>query len=382
MAKSRVKRIFRRNWKQGRYRYAIMGLAVALALSITFVFTSRPLQAPQGLTADPTSGMLLYEVPTNTNPTALANDLKAKGLISFPRAFRLFLRVTRRDRQIKAGFYYVHARNSITEIAWLLTSGKLATRTITIPEGRVSWEIYGILKNRFALDSVVFDSLVRSPAFARELGLEAPGLEGYLFPETYVLPWKVSEREILRVLVRRFQTVVNQIHPRSPVVDRFGLHGWVTLASIVEEEAAVGSERKLIAGVFYNRLLQNWSLGADPTVRYAVHKLTGRLTFNDLNINSPYNTRRFAGLPPGPISNPGRNALLAALNPAETEMMFFVAKDDGSRSHFFSRDNSTHVRYKSTAADNRRNRANPPIAPISANSTAQSDKTSILPPTP
>jgi UPF0755 protein len=135
------------------------------------------------------------------------------------------------------------------------------------------------------------------------------------------------------------------------------MNGWVTLASIVEKEAGVPSERPLIAGVFYNRLLQNWSLGADPTVRFVLRKLTGPITVKDLNVNSPYNTRRFTGLPPGPICNPGKGALLAALNPANTEMMFFVAKDNGSRQHFFSKNNTEHIRYKSVAAENRKNRA-------------------------
>lgn len=362
-----------RTWKQGRKRYVLMVLPLLMGAWVAFMLTSRPFSAPRGLTADSASQALLYEVPPNANPGSLAKDLYAKGLIQFPKAFRLFLRLSGRDRQIKAGFYTVKPRNSVLEMAWLLTSGKLATRTVTLPEGKATWEVYSILKSRFDLDSVVFDSLVRSPGFARELGLNAPGLEGYLFPDTYVLPWKVSEREILRILVKRFQHVTSRMRPVSPVIDRFGVNGWVTLASIVEKESAVGSERKLIAGVFYNRLLQNWSLGADPTVRFALRKLTGPLTVSDLAINTPYNTRRFAGLPPGPICSPGRHALMAALHPEETEMMFFVAKDDGSREHFFSKDNTEHVRYKGVAAENRRKRS--AFRPVSNPAHLATDKT-------
>jgi UPF0755 protein len=347
----------RKSWKQGRKRYVLLALPLVLAGVIAFLLTSRPISSPHGLIVDPATQTLLYEVPPNIRPSALAADLYAKGLIDFPRTFRLFLRVTRRDRQIKAGFYTVKQRNSVMEMAWLLTSGKLATRTFTIPEGKASWEIFGILKKRFLLDSATFDSLVFSPGYARELGINAPGLEGYLYPDTYVVPWMVSEREILRIMVRRFQEVAESLKPVSPVTDRYGMNGWVTLASIVEKEAGVPSERPLIAGVFYNRLLQNWSLGADPTVRFVLRKLTGPITVKDLNVNSPYNTRRFTGLPPGPICNPGKGALLAALNPANTEMMFFVAKDNGSRQHFFSKNNTEHIRYKSVAAENRKNRA-------------------------
>jgi UPF0755 protein len=356
-ALKRRKKVSRKSWKQGRKRYFLLALPLVAAGVIAFLLTSRPMTSPHGLLVDPATQTLLYEVPPNIRPSALAADLHAKGLIDFPRTFRLFLRVTRRDRQIKAGFYTVKSRNSVLEMAWLLTSGKLATRSFTIPEGKASWEIYGILKKRFDLDSVTFDSLVNSPGFARELGINAPGLEGYLFPDTYVVPWKVSEREILRVLVKRFQEVAESMHPVSPVTDRYGINGWVTLASIVEKEAGVPSERKLIAGVFYNRLLQNWSLGADPTVRFIHRRLTGPLTVKDLNVNSPYNTRRFTGLPPGPICNPGKGALLAALNPEDTEMMFFVAKDNGSRQHFFSKNNTEHIRFKSVAAENRRSRS-------------------------
>lgn len=351
---SLAKRIFRRTWKQGRKRYVLLGLPLITCLWVTYLLTSRPHREAHDLPRDTNTGQMLFEVPVHATPQGLAKELHAKGLIAHPLTFRLFLRATGRDRQIKAGFFAVKPRNSVLEMSWLITDGKLATRTITIAEGKASWEIYGILKQRFGLDSLTFDSLANSAAFARELGLDAPGLEGYLFPDTYVLPWKISEKEVLRLMVKRFQAVVEQIHPHSPVTDRYGIHGWLTLASIVEKEAAVPSERKLIAGVFYNRLLENWSLGADPTVRYSVKKLTGRLTYSDLNVNSPYNTRRFAGLPPGPICNPGKGALLAALNPLQTDMMFFVAKDDGSRTHFFSRDNTEHVNYKGLAAENRR----------------------------
>jgi UPF0755 protein len=370
-----------RSWRQGRKRYVLLVLPLLIGAWVAFMLTSRPFSAPQGLTADAAGHALLYEVSPNATPASLAKDLHAKGLIQFPRAFRLFLRLSGRDRQIKAGFYTVKRRNSVMEMAWLLTSGKLATRTVTIPEGKASWEIFGILKSRFSLDSLVYDSLVRSPGFARELGLNAPGLEGYLFPDTYVLPWKLSEREALRILVKRFQNVTSSMRPVSPVIDRFGINGWVTLASIVEKESAVGSERKLIAGVFYNRLLQNWSLGADPTVRFALRKLTGPLTVKDLAISSPYNTRRFAGLPPGPICSPGRHALIAALHPAETEMMFFVAKDDGSREHFFSRDNPEHVRFKAVAAENRRKRAPSRLTNPEPVSAVASDKTQTVPKT-
>jgi UPF0755 protein len=232
----------------------------------------------------------------------------------------------------------------------------MATQMITIPEGKASYEIFSILKAKFPLDSLRFDSLVHSPDFARACNLKSPDLEGYLFPETYVLPWKVTERDVLKVMTRRFLAVEKEFDLTSPMYVKYGQRGWVTLASIVEKEAAVPAEQEPIAGVFYNRLTQGWSLGADPTVRFAKRKPTGPLLVSDLNCDSPYNTRKFPGLPPGPICNPGRGALRAALRPMQTDKMYFVAKDDGSREHFFSVDNTDHVRFKDVAAENRKKR--------------------------
>jgi UPF0755 protein len=212
----------------------------------------------------------------------------------------------------------------------------MATQTVTIPEGKTVWEIYAILKRHFPLDSVRFDSLASSPEFAQSLELDAPTLEGYLFPDTYVLPFRIQEKDILGLMVERFQEIAASLPGDSEVIRHYGTHGWVTLAAIVEKEAAVNSEQGLIAGVFFNRLRLGWTLGADPTVRFVLRKMTGPLYATELNINSPYNTRRYAGLPPGPICSPGHKALKAALHPEKTEMMFFVAKDDGTRAHYFS----------------------------------------------
>ena len=296
---------------------------------------------------------ILYEVRKKMSVGAIAKDLQAKHLISHPLAFRYFVKLTGQEKKIRSGFYFLPQNNSVLEMTYLLTTGKMATRSVTIPEGVTSWEIYSILKRYYPIDSLSFDSLVHAPDFTKSLGIEAPSLEGYLFPETYALPFEINERQILTHLVGGFTKATNAMNKESEVIRKYGVNGWVTLASIVEEEAAVSSEQSRIASVFYNRLVQGWSLGADPTVRFILKKPTGPLFVSDLNVNSPYNTRRFTGLPPGPICNPGRKALLAALNPPRTDNMFFVAKDNGSREHFFSATNSEHNRYKEKAMENR-----------------------------
>ena len=337
---------------------ALLLISVAVG-SVVWVLTAKSIPKPAsatGLEADPATGNVLYEVQPKASLASLSQDLQAKGLIPNATVFRMFLRFSRQDKKIRAGWFYVRPSNSALEMSWKLTSGKMATQMITIPEGKASWEVFSILKAKFPLDSLKFDSLVHSADFARACGVQAPDLEGYLFPETYVMPWKVSERDIIKVMTKRFLAVEKDFDLATPMYRKYGQRGWVTLASIVEKEAAVPHEQDPIAGVFYNRLVQGWSLGADPTVRYAMRKPTAPLLVSDLNSDSPYNTRKFPGLPPGPICNPGKGALRAALRPMETDKMYFVAKDDGSREHFFSVDNSHHVQFKDVAASNRQKR--------------------------
>lgn len=330
----------------------LAGLGSAVAYILTMKSTPKP-AAVTGLEIDPGTGSVLYQVPQNAGLKTISQDLEAKGLIANALAFKYFLVLTRQEKKIRAGYFYVKPSNSILEMVWKLTNGKMATQTVTIPEGKASWEIYSILMSKFPLDSLRFDSLLHSAEFAKSCHVDAPSLEGYLFPDTYVLPWKVTERDVIKVMVGRFREVTRDFSLDSPMYRQYGQRGWLTLASIVEKEAAVPAEQELIAGVFYNRLKLGWSLGADPTVRFAVRKPTGPLLVSDLDTDSPYNTRKFTGLPPGPICSPGRGALRAALNPIQTDKMFFVAKDDGSREHFFSVDNPEHLRYKAVAAANR-----------------------------
>lgn len=366
---------------KGLFLLGIPGVAVVYIVHSLTAKSEPKAGAFSGLESDPASGSVLYEVPKKVSLQALAADLEDKGLIRDAWVFRTFLRLTGQDKKIRAGYYYVKSSNSMLEMASKLTLGKQATRTVTVPEGKTTWEIFGILKAQFRLDSLVFDSLAHSSEFARALRVDALSLEGYLFPDTYVLPWKMSEREVLKVMVRRFHDVIGTMDLSGPVIGKYGIHGWVTLASIVEEESAIPGEQKLIAGVFYNRLVQGWSLGADPTVRYALRKLTGPLYVSELANNSPYNTRKFTGLPPGPICSPGRGSLQASLDPIKTDKMYFVAKDDGSREHFFSVDMAEHGRYKDAAAANRLKRGSVPARSSSkpVMSPAAKDKTLAVP---
>ena len=227
---------------------------------------------------------------------------------------------------------------------------------MTIPEGRASWEIPAYLKKAFPdLNEDRWNKLVQDPKFAQSLGVDANSLEGYLLPDTYPFAIDANEETIIRQMVAANLKLRDEMKdkPNSKWATLGNWHKVLTLASVVEEETGKPDERFLIAGVFHNRLEIGMPLGADPTVRFIFRNLTGPIYKSQLNSDSPYNTRKFKGLMPGPISNPGRKAIEAALFPADTKALYFVAKDDGSGTHFFSSTLTDHNKFKDVAAKNR-----------------------------
>ncbi len=271
--------------------------------------------------------------------------------------FRIVARLRGLDRKLRPGFFSLRSRQSVWEVVSVLSGPSRPGLKATFPEGRTCHDFAAILaRAQIVPDSASFASLCRDTAAARDLGIPGTtGLEGYLFPDTYLFDGTESPLEVARILHKHQQQVLREVgDSASPVVKTYGWHGALTLASIVEREAAVRAEAPRIAGVFWLRLREGIPLGADPTVRYALDKFTGSLTKSDLSLETPYNTRLYAGLTPGPIANPGREALQAAFHPDTSEgWLYFVAKDDGSREHFFSRDLNEHVHYKNKAARNR-----------------------------
>lgn len=272
--------------------------------------------------------------------------------------FRAVARARGLDRHIHAGFFHMREHMSVWAAVDVLTGPAEAGIRATLPEGRTCRDLSGILQQAQLSDSAVFAALCDDADSARKLGIPVGSMEGYLFPDTYLFGGGETPMDIARAMHRHFLEVVKaSVDSSSPVWRQLGLNGVVTLASIVEREAAVRSEAPKIAGVFWSRLQQGIPLGADPTVRYALGKFTGPLTKSDLAVESPYNTRVYAGLPPGPIANPGRDAIRAALHPDTSGgLLYFVAKEDGSREHYFGRDLNEHVKFKEKAARNRRGR--------------------------
>ena len=345
------------NWSQFLLNFYIMKkifaiFCVFLALACAFF----AFQMKNRITAESkNTKTVLINVPSGTPAIALGYYLKKEGIWDDELAYKVWCKLN--QPAIHKGWYEIPAHSTLDQIADILGSGKTAVLRVTIPEGRASWEMPAYIKKAFPdLDEKRWNDLVQDPKFARSLGIDANSLEGYLLPDTYPFPIDADEVTILKQMVAANQKVRDQFMPDSASSMWKTLGSWhkvLTLASVVEEETGIPDERPLIAGVFHNRLRIGMPLGADPTVRFIFRNLTGPIYKSQLNSDSPYNTRKFKGLMPGPISNPGRKAIEATLHPAVTEALYFVAKDDGSMTHFFSKTLSEHNKYKDVAARNR-----------------------------
>ncbi|MDR0516355.1 MAG: endolytic transglycosylase MltG [Fibromonadaceae bacterium] len=326
--------------------FAVLGLGAGSAYYI-YKQWQRP---------SPLEEPILLEIPKGYGAAQVGNLLKKNGVIESTRSFKWWCTFHPGKANFKAGWYKIPAWQSIEQVVELLSSGKTASIRATIPEGKATWEIAGILAHSaLGLDSAKLDSLMQSKAFADSLGVKAKNLEGYLFPSTYDFPYGSNEQGVVRVLVRENLKLRDELQAKnSPIWKELGdWHRVLTMASVVEKEAAVPHERTRIAGVFINRFRIRMPLGADPTVRFIFRNMTGPIYKSQLASDNPYNTRKFAGLMPGPIANPGRAAIEATLFPMETNDLYFVAKDDGSREHFFGKTLTEHNSYKDTAAKNR-----------------------------
>ena len=296
----------------------------------------------------------VIDIPKGASATKIAQILQNKGLISSERLFILWCRYQKPT--LKAGWYEIPPSLSIRQLVEFLEEGKNAVHKVTIPEGRATWEMPAYLQKAFPnLDTTEWNRLVHDTTFAHNLGVVADNLEGYLLPETYPFSYDAKEKDIIEQMVKANLRLKTEFEKReSPVWKTLG--GWhqvLTLASLVEEETGNVDERPLIAGVFLNRLRLGISLGSDPSVRFIFKNLTGPIYKSQLDCNSPYNTRKFLGLMPGPISNPGRKAIEAVLYPQGTSHLYFVAKDDGSGTHYFSGSLKEHNKYRNIAANAR-----------------------------
>jgi UPF0755 protein len=285
--------------------------------------------------ADPAGQPRLVEIPKGSGIQATAEILAQAGVINPPWLFVLASRLTMDTALIQAGEYQLSAAMSRREILQALAKGRVFLHPLVIPEGQTLAQIMERIAESRLADPAQAAALAHDRDFIASLGLEGDSLEGYLFPDTYRFARGAGAKAILAAMARRFQ---EQWQPLAARAARLGLsrRTTVTLASIIEREARVPSERPLVSAVYHNRLKINMPLQADPTVSYGVADFEGRLTRRHLETDHPYNTYTRPGLPPGPICSPGLASLQAALNPAPVDYLYFVAVGDGS--HAFSRD--------------------------------------------
>lgn len=292
---------------------------------------------------------VVFEVRPNTSFKATARKLEEVGLVPSARALEVYARVMGYSGQLRVGEYAIRRDVSPRELVSILTSGRSVEYPITIQEGLNKFEIAELLSRQGIMKGEEFLRLTRDKEFIRELiGEDAPSLEGYLFPETYHVTKFTNEREFIRLMVRRFLNAYEKLAQQGSSWNqkKMSRHELVTLASIIEKETGAPEERPVISSVFHNRLERNMRLQTDPTVIYGIWESSGSWNRNiskkDLLTPSRYNTYTFHGLPHGPISNPGFKALHAAGDPAETEYLFFVSRNDGT--HIFSKDYAQHQR--------------------------------------
>ena len=271
------------------------------------------------------------EVPQGAGVVAIACTLARAGVVRDETTFRVAAWKLGASRQLKAGEYQFAGPVAAEEVVRKLVRGEVFLRTLTFPEGLTYREMAGLFESRGFGPASAFVSAARNGALIADLDPAARDLEGYLFPETYSLARAATAADLVRMMVGQFRKVHAEV--RGSHAGARPLREVVTLASLVEKETAVPGERPTVAAVYLNRLRIGMPLQCDPTVIYALVKegqWDGNLTKTNLQVDSPYNTYRYPGLPPGPIANPGRGAIAAALAPSDVDYLYFVSRNDGS----------------------------------------------------
>lgn len=279
--------------------------------------------------------------PPGSGIRKLAADLKAGGVIRSSFHFVLLTRLRGNAHRLKAGEYRFSDDMTPDLILKKIVSGEVVYRKFTLPEGYSMFQAAELLEQKGYFKKNTFLEKCRDKSLLGRLGVMEASAEGYLYPATYNLSRDGGEEQLLEQMIGQFNKEFTAVQEDGGT-SRFSRHDIVTLASIIEKEAVSADEKPLISSVFHNRLRIGMPLQSDPTAVYGVRAFSGRVRKADIQRRSPYNTYLNKGLPPGPIGNPGREAIQAALNPAKTDFLYFVARKDGT--HQFSRNLADHNR--------------------------------------
>lgn len=320
-----------------RFRFVLVALGVALALSVAAGGTAKWLLAP--VSDDP--ALTRVDVPSGSSLWRIATGLERAGVVRSAHAFVLLARWRGVASQLRAGEYALSPSWGAARVLEQLVAGRVVTYEVVLPEGLTAAEIAARLEAATLVRADEFLAVARDPAVAREFEVEGTGLEGYLFPETYRMPHGLTAKQVARVLVDQFRAQWAPLEADARARG-LGLQQVVTLASIVEKETGAAGERPLVASVFWNRLGRGMRLESDPTTIYGIPDFDGNLRRAHLEDEAnPWNTYRIVGLPPTPIANPGAASLAAVVRPATSEYLYFVAKGDGT--HIFARSYAEHL---------------------------------------
>ena len=296
------------------------------------------------LTSAPSSSeeIVNFEVPTGSSSQTIAQQLAKQKLIRSEHAFRIVVRHRRSDRHLHAGTYVLRRNMTLWQIVDEFEKGQVTLISWTVPEGLTAGAIAELWETAGLGTAESFREASELPRLLKQYGLEDKTVEGYLFPNTYKFAKGITVEQAVEMMLSEFKQQWPETFDKEARSLGLTRHEIVTLASVIEKEAQVKSERPRIASVFHNRLKRKWRLQADPTVLYALGNPKRLLTRADLSVDSPYNTYKHKGLPPGPIANPGIDSIIAALRPEKTDYFYFVAIGEGK--HHFSKTLSEHNR--------------------------------------
>lgn len=309
------------------------------------------------LTSATVTGYLIFKTPTKNIPethmtlwivpgsssSRIADQLVSAGVLQYKLPFKILLRLTKAHRQLKPGEYALAVPSSPWEVYQALINEKVIRYRVTLPEGLTTSESIDVICKTLTRSPADFEILLNDASLKKKLKVSTPRFEGFLFPDTYYFTRTTTPQTILETMVNHFYRQIDDTKLKKAKTFGWDLTHWMTLASIIEKESGVVSEQPIISSVFHNRLKKNMRLQSDPTVIYGIQNFNGNLTKKDLQTRTPYNTYTESGLPPGPICNPGKTALEAALAPAKTPYLYFVATGEGA--HVFSEDYQQHLAY-------------------------------------
>jgi UPF0755 protein len=334
-------------------RFLRLGLLAALLAVALAVYFYRRLEYPAAPAAN---GEATVFFPFGTSTKEIFQKLADDGIVSPPWLAEAYYRVARSATPLQAGEYRFARPEPLSEVLARMSTGDVVKHTIVVPEGLTSDETFALFLARGISRPEAFRTAFRNPQLIASIGRGAPDLEGFLFPDTYIVTRSTSARQIVERMLANFRRHFTPALRDSAQAAGLTERDAVILASIVQKETSLDREAAIVAGVYWNRLRHRMRLQADPTVAYALKRdgrWTGTLYRSDYGYDSPYNTYLFAGLPPGPICNPGLDALEAGAAPARTDFLYFVADRTGG--HTFSRTFEEHLDAIATA---RRQRAN------------------------